>query len=46
MENEIVKILMKECNFKEKFVIIIFRKIIIKVYHISRINTFNIVIKK
>lgn len=41
MENEIIKILMKECNFKEKFVIIIFRKIIIKVYHVIRVQVIN-----
>lgn len=41
MENEIVKILMKECNFKEKFVIIIFNKLFTKAYHVIRVQVIN-----
>ena len=41
MENEIVKILMKECNFKEKIIIKVFTKVFIKVYNIARIQTTN-----
>ena len=44
MENEMLKEIMEECNLKEKIVIILFTKTIIKVYNIIRIKIMNIIL--
>jgi len=44
MENEMLKEIMEECNLKEKIVIILFTKTIIKVYNIIRIKIMNLIL--
>ncbi len=41
MEEDIVKEIEKECNFKERILLKIFTKTFMKVYNIARIKTFN-----
>lgn len=46
MEEEIVREIIKECkNWKERLLVKLFAKMFIKVYHISRVNTINNIIK-
>ena len=41
MEEDIVKEIEKECNFKERILLKIFTKTFMKVYNIARIKMFN-----
>ncbi len=45
MDNEILKELSKELNWKEKMIVRIFSKTFYKVYHICRIHIVNKIIK-
>nr|DAR36282.1 MAG TPA: hypothetical protein [Caudoviricetes sp.] len=45
MENDIVKEIRKDLNWKEKIIVKIFTKTFIKVSNISRIKTINYMIK-
>ena len=41
MKEEIIREIKRQCNFRERILLKLFPKIFIKVYHISRIKTFN-----
>nr|DAG74098.1 MAG TPA: hypothetical protein [Caudoviricetes sp.] len=41
MEEDIVKEIEKECNFKERILLKVFTKTFMKVYNIARIKMFN-----
>lgn len=41
MEKEILQEIIKNCNWYEKIVVILFKKQIIKAYHIGRIICWN-----
>lgn len=41
MEEDIVKEIEKECNFKERILLKVFTKTFMKVYNITRIKMFN-----
>jgi len=41
MEENIVKEIEKECNFKERILLKVFTKTFMKVYNIARIKMFN-----
>lgn len=45
MNEKIIKDVKQKCNIREKIIISFFKNLIIKVYHISRINTYNNIIK-
>lgn len=45
MKNVVVEELRKELNWRERIVLKIFRKTIVKVYNIIRINTINTMLK-
>lgn len=40
-EERIVEEICRDCNFAERIVVRLFRKMFIKTYHISRINNIN-----
>lgn len=47
MEDEIIEEIMKECkNWKERLLVRLFSDTYIKVYHIGRIKTVNILLNK
>lgn len=41
----IIDEIIKECNWKEKIIVNTYKKVFIKVYNISRINTVNQMIR-
>lgn len=41
MEKEILKEIMKECKWYEKIIVKLFKKVILKIYQYTRINTIN-----
>ncbi|HJJ05815.1 MAG TPA: hypothetical protein OIM45_08300 [Clostridiaceae bacterium] len=41
MEEDIVKEIEKECNFKERILLRLFTKTFVKMYNIARIKMFN-----
>lgn len=45
MNEKIIKDVKQECNIRERIIISFFKNLIIKVYHISRINTYNNIVK-
>ena len=40
-ENEVINEILKKCNWKERIIVKIFRKVILKVYHNERIKIIN-----
>ena len=48
MEKEnvvIIEEILRKCNWYEKIVVKLFKKLILKVFHYSRVNTINIILK-
>lgn len=45
MEKEILKEIMKECKWFERIIVVLFSKTILKIYHYTRINIINNMIK-
>lgn len=40
-EERIVEEICRDCNFAERIIVKIFKKIVLKTYHISRVNNLN-----
>ena len=45
MEKEIIKEICKDLNWKERILVRTFKRIFVKVYHKTRIRTFNITVR-